>query len=317
MQYIYPYAGHLDDPYNPTYDINYGKCKEYYYDWVNMPTNNLFNQYWRNSITDIIAPDSHMWKGTLHLRTYDMLTLNIFDTIEMDEVYYKINNINYNPLTETAYVELFKTTTFARNANTLSVYTPPITVTSPTGTGTFHPWLGGTFSPWVADGTWGTAPLPWKNALPAFGLKDEIALFNISRSTDMSSNKVKQDTSYGIGTLTLQDIHQNIFDRGSFVEISGKLNNVASLSVGIKIMGDRNNVGKSATNISIVGNDNVVLAGLKNVSIVGDNVIARTSNTSYINGTIIKNGSLFEEFTMINGSINEIQNPFHHQLTPI
>ena len=132
----------------------------------------------------------------------------------------------------------------------------------------------------------------------------------------MSSNKVKQDTSYGIGTLTLQDIHQNIFDRGSFVEISGKLNNVAALSVGIKIMGDRNNVGKSATNISIVGNDNVVLAGLKNVSIVGDNVIARTSNTSYINGTIIKNGSLFEEFTMINGSINEIQNPFSSSVNP-
>jgi len=132
----------------------------------------------------------------------------------------------------------------------------------------------------------------------------------------MSSNKVRQATSYGIGEVTLQNIHQNVFDKGSFVEISGKLNNVGTLSVGIKIMGDGNNVGKSATNISIVGNNNVISAGLKNVSIVGDNIVAKTSNTSYINGTVIRNGSLFEEFTMINGSINEIQNPFSSAVNP-
>ena len=319
MQYNYPYAGHFDDPYTPTYDINYGKCKEYYYSWTNVPSNNLFNQYWRNAITDIISPDSHIWKGTLHLRTYDIITLNIFDTIQMDGVDYKINLINFNPLTETAYVELFKTSTFATQANSLAVQTPPIISTGTTigGGGGWNPWNGGGWSPWVYTRNWEVEPMPWQNGELEYGRANEWSLWNTSQSYAMSTTALaKQATSYGAGATPYRNIHNNIYDQSAFIEVSGKDNNIGMESTSIKVLGNNNRVAKRAANISIVGNNNTVPAGLSNVSIVGDNVVARSSNTSYINGTVIKNGSLFEEFTYINGSQNEVQNPFGSSVQP-
>ena len=324
MQYNYPYAGHYDDPYIPTYDINYGKCKEYYFDWINTTTSNLFNQYWKNSITDIISPDSHIWKGTLHLRTFDILTLNLFDTIQMDEVYYKINSIDYNPLTETAVVELFKTTTFAKNANTLNVYTPPIISSGTTlgGGGGWTTWNGGGFDPWTKNNTWERVSLvgiefPLQNGLPQFNMTNETGLYDKTNSIDMSTvGLAKQATSYGKGEVATRNIHNNIYDKSAFIEVAGRDNNIGVLSTAIKVIGNENNVGKSSSNISIVGNNNTVLAGLKNVSIVGDNIIAKSSDTSYINGAVIKNGSLFEEFNFINGSRNEVQNPFSSSVVP-
>jgi hypothetical protein len=319
MQYNYPYAGHFDDPYNPTYDINYGKCKEYYYTWTNTCTNNLFNQYWKNTITDIIAPDSHILKGTLHLRTFDILTLNLFDTIQMDEVFYKINLIDYNPLTETAYVELFKTTTFTTNPNTLNVYTPPIIGTGTTigGGGGWKPWNGEGYTPWIKNKTWTKNAMPWQNGLVEFNMINEFDLYEKTYSTDMSTKSlVKQDSSYGVGSTPYRNIHNNIYDDSAFIQVSGRDNNIGVLSTAIKVIGNQNRIGKAATNISIVGDNNTVSAGLKNVSIVGDNVIAKFSDTSYINGAIIRNGSLFEEFTFINGSVNEVQNPFDSSVRP-
>jgi hypothetical protein len=126
----------------------------------------------------------------------------------------------------------------------------------------------------------------------------------------------KQATSYGKGEVATRNIHNNIYDKSAFIEVAGRDNNIGVLSTAIKVIGNENNVGKSSSNISIVGNNNTVLAGLKNVSIVGDNIIAKSSDTSYINGAVIKNGSLFEEFNFINGSRNEVQNPFSSSVAP-
>jgi hypothetical protein len=325
MQYNYPYAGHYDDPYTPKLDINWGTNKQYYYKWQNNCSNNLFNLYWRNSILDIIAPDSHMWKGSIHLRTFDMVTLNIFDTIQMDGVYYKINKLDYNPLTEIAYVELFKTTTFLANANILNVYTPPILnpVVPPTpGPTPPNPWNGGGWNPTIRyrdtiffESTDFAAP--WQNGEPDFGRISKTPYSSMNYSPAITTTSViKQADSYGIGNTPIRNIHNNIYDASSFISVSGIDNNIAPESTSIRVMGNNNRVAQRASNISIVGNNNIVPAGLTNVSIVGDNVIARSSNTSYINGAVIRNGSLFEEFNFINGSVNQVQDPFQSAVKP-
>lgn len=325
MLYVYPYAGHLNDPYIPTFDINWGTCKQYYYKWSNTSSNNLFNLYWRNSILDIIAPDSHMWKGSIHLRTFDMVTLNIFDTIQMDGVYYKINKLEYNPLTEIAYVELFKTTTFSANANILNVYTPPIltpVVATVFGNTTPNPWNAGGWNQntkYKYTNFWSDIDVqaPWQNGDLEFNNVTNLSNVTKNLSPAITTTAVvKQANSFGVGNTPIRNIHNNIYDASSFISVSGLDNNIASETTSIRVMGNNNRVAQRASNISIVGNNNTVPADLRNVSIVGDNIIAKSSDTSYINGAIIKNGSLFEEFNFINGSVNQVQNPFQSAARP-
>jgi len=49
----YGYAGHLDDPINPTQDLNFGAPSEVYFTVSTYPSNNLFNRFWSNYIAEI------------------------------------------------------------------------------------------------------------------------------------------------------------------------------------------------------------------------------------------------------------------------
>jgi len=58
----YPYAGHFDDPFNPTLDINFGLVKELYYldliEPISPTDNNLYNKYHSKMIREITDKDS-------------------------------------------------------------------------------------------------------------------------------------------------------------------------------------------------------------------------------------------------------------------
>jgi len=320
----YPYAGHYDDPTNPTYDINYGKCDQYYYGWSNTTTGNLYNQYWENSIRDIIAVDSHIWKGKLYMKVYDIIELNLFDTIQMDGVFYKINKIDYNPLTEIADVELFKATSFGAKSNSLNVKSAPTTTTVVGGTGTLPG--GGTTNPWNPGG-WGVFGRPWFQHEPWTGLKPYSEGNNWNNWTYHTSvgggyfraentntsnygmAGISQGTSYGVGKKE-KNVHNNFYEKSAFIEIGGTNNFVGPRSSSIKIMGNQNQFGSAVKNVSVVGNNNYVEAGVTNTTVVGDNLYVTKSNAAYIGGAVIENGYLGSDINYINGGVNEVQNPF-------
>lgn len=79
----YPYAGHLDNPFNPTFDLNWGVAKKLYYDFsytgsnlITFPNSNCFNVFWRNDIIELTDKNSKILKCFIAIRPdlYDEMT---------------------------------------------------------------------------------------------------------------------------------------------------------------------------------------------------------------------------------------------------
>jgi hypothetical protein len=108
----YLYAGHTDDPFNPTLDLNFGLPKEVYYSYpaAYFTNNNLYNRFYLSYINNITSKDSKFVTKYLWLSSKDINEFNFRNRWFIDGAYYIVNKIvDYNPLNETSTkVELIK-----------------------------------------------------------------------------------------------------------------------------------------------------------------------------------------------------------------
>jgi hypothetical protein len=106
----YPYAGHLDDPYNPTVDILFNVPKQLYYAASSYTTNNVYNIYWKQFIEEITDRDSKLITAYFHLRPIDIFKLSFKNFIHVDGINYRLNQIlDYDPNVQDSFkVELSK-----------------------------------------------------------------------------------------------------------------------------------------------------------------------------------------------------------------
>jgi hypothetical protein len=107
---VYGYAGHFDDPVNPTKDINFGASKEIYFDPNVYPTNNLFNDYWSGYIAEIADKDSKLLSCHVYLNDLDIAQLDFSKPVFIDGVLWRINKVmDYDSTSgELTKVELLK-----------------------------------------------------------------------------------------------------------------------------------------------------------------------------------------------------------------
>jgi hypothetical protein len=94
----YPYAGHLDDPDNPTNDLNFGATNELFFI---LATGNLsntqFNIYWSSYMAEITDKDSKMLIANFYLTPKDIFELDFSKYIFVDGVLFRLNKItDYN-----------------------------------------------------------------------------------------------------------------------------------------------------------------------------------------------------------------------------
>lgn len=89
----YGYAGHLDDPTSPTYDLNFGAPREVYFSTTNYPSANLFNRYWSSYIAQIADKDSKILKCHVYLRPVDIAQLDFANPIFIDGVRFRLNKV--------------------------------------------------------------------------------------------------------------------------------------------------------------------------------------------------------------------------------
>jgi len=95
----YGYAGHLDDPYNPKADINWGVTKEVYYNPTSVTAANLFNGYWSEYIAEITDKDSKLLTCSLKLNEVDIYNLDFSKLIYIDGSLWRLNKVlDYNPM---------------------------------------------------------------------------------------------------------------------------------------------------------------------------------------------------------------------------
>jgi hypothetical protein len=95
----YGYAGHLDDPFNPQADINWGATKEVFYSATAVTAANLFNGYWSEYIAEITDKDSKLLTCSLKLNEVDIYNLDFSKLIYIDGSLWRLNKVlDYNPM---------------------------------------------------------------------------------------------------------------------------------------------------------------------------------------------------------------------------
>tara|TARA_R110001632_G_scaffold146228_1_gene263182 strand:- start:3111 stop:6137 length:3027 start_codon:yes stop_codon:yes gene_type:complete len=93
----YPYAGHLDSPYVPTFDLNWGTPKELFYDFTfgepqtfTYPNTNCYNFFWSKYINEITDKNSKILECYLSLRPYDYNELSFRKSYYIDGNYWRL-----------------------------------------------------------------------------------------------------------------------------------------------------------------------------------------------------------------------------------
>jgi len=106
----YGYAGHLDDPTTPTFDLCFAPPQELSFTISNYTANNLFNNYWSAYMAEITDKDSRLLSCTMKLAFKDVYKLDFAKLIWIDGVLYRLNKINdFNATNEdVCSVELLK-----------------------------------------------------------------------------------------------------------------------------------------------------------------------------------------------------------------
>jgi hypothetical protein len=313
----YPYAGHLDNPLNPKWDLNWGICKKYYFKWNNLTLNTLFNQFYSDYLDEITDKNSHLLTCNVVLSENDMINLDVRDIIQVDEVWYRINKVTHNPLNNTGIVELFrlkKTQSFKGQTNNIfdinggkiadpnfpgTLPTPnPIPVIPPSP----KPWInpptpvfptpGGWVIPnWTPD-SWISVdeeiPVrrPWRtgtgypSTFPVVSSSGGTTIYSPRPANTKWADVIPANNWTGLKN----DISSlNVYPLHSDVSVFGTNNYVAPRANAVRVSGNNNRVYNS-TNVQINGNNNTVAGGLTNVNIIGDNALVNESNVSYING---------------------------------
>ena len=102
IEYSYPWAGHLDHPYRPTQDLNFGQVYTSGYNWP-ITYNNLSELYYRNYLDLINDTNSRFLTAKFYLNESDISNLSFKDTIFLNlngrPMKFLINKIsNYNPI---------------------------------------------------------------------------------------------------------------------------------------------------------------------------------------------------------------------------
>ena len=96
----YLYAGHTDDPFNPTLDLNFGVPKAVYYTYVNAyyTNNNFYNRFHKIPTENITSKDSKFVTKYLWLTSKDINKFSFRQRWFIDNAYYIVNKIsNYDP----------------------------------------------------------------------------------------------------------------------------------------------------------------------------------------------------------------------------
>jgi hypothetical protein len=99
-QSFYPYAGHLDNPYDPTFDLNWGVPKQLYYNFnygkvytLNYTNTNCYNFFWKKYIEEITDKNSKILECYLGLRPYDYNELSFRKSYYIDGSYWRLLSV--------------------------------------------------------------------------------------------------------------------------------------------------------------------------------------------------------------------------------
>jgi uncharacterized protein (TIGR02145 family) len=105
----YLYAGHLNNPYNPFYDLNFGAPFQLYFDLdKGNLSNNGFNIFYYPYMAEITSKDSRLVTCTMKLNEIDIFQLDWTRFVYLDGVLYRLKRIIDWTADNTCKVELLR-----------------------------------------------------------------------------------------------------------------------------------------------------------------------------------------------------------------
>jgi hypothetical protein len=283
---VYPYVGHQDDPFNPEFDINFDTPDVVYYNSFIPTNNNLYNLYYKQFFEEIYGKDSKQVSCNVYLTPQDIIDFDYRKLIYIERIssgsptYWRVNKIEYDAVVKQSYkVELIKV------LNNVKIPNPPFKEyvnvglrpnnTSTLVLGTNNDWLNG--SVMIAG--------------------DD----NLTRSSN--SLIVGQKNRMGSGQNNIIVGENNSISNGSKNNfLVGGINNTIDNDIqnsGI-IGGNNNFIGLSGTQSSLDGQNLIIIGGsgstidqsLSNVVLINPiNTVATQSNTIYLEGNVLVNGT--------------------------
>lgn len=90
---FYGYAGHLDDPTNPTFDLNFGAPSEIFFTPNTYTGNGLFNEYWNRYVQEIANKDSKLLKAYAYLTLQDIIELDFSKPVYIGGALWRLNKV--------------------------------------------------------------------------------------------------------------------------------------------------------------------------------------------------------------------------------
>lgn len=99
----YPYAGHLDNPLNPTYDLAFSRMPIYYFTTPNtgglkLPNYNLWSQFHYRQWTETSDKNSKLVECYIKINPFDIATLSFRKLYFIKNAYYRLLEIqDYDP----------------------------------------------------------------------------------------------------------------------------------------------------------------------------------------------------------------------------
>ena len=280
---FYNYAGHFDNPTNPTFDLNWNVNEFYYYDEVldNLTENNLYNKYWSDYVN--LISDSKLLTANFNLNEIDIANLNFARKIWIRDSYWLLNKvIDYN-VTERGLtkVELIKSPDTIKFKPRRRIIRPrevysKLQYTKP-------------FQTSVSD-------LNSDNSNPG-------STSNVNYGDMVNITGRDNIVQPGVKNSMINGSYNAINTAASNVNILGDGNLVGDNSTHVFVQGFNNSIGAGTANISIVnGQNNIILDGIVGTSITNaSNIIVDSPGKTYINefsyyidGVLVNNSDIVD-----------------------
>lgn len=220
----YPYAGTVDSPLDPLYDLNFYYTEYVYWNRARWSNENLFNKYWKGFLEEITDVDSKVIRARLKLSAKDIYELDFKKIYVLNGHYLRLQkiidyNANGEDLTECEFLKLKSPSKFRRQSN----------------------FVGQSYET-IIDNSRSISRIDIE--LPPVNFSDRNPISNWT-SNDLS----------GQSTSTINGQNNIVSTGTNNVNISGDENYVGSSSQNITISGNGVFVTGGVKNVNIIGTD--------------------------------------------------------------
>lgn len=289
----YPYCGMWDNPFEPQHDLGFGPTSTIYWPTSEYPVKNLFIEFYKNTVNNLINPNARLLEAKFRLTPKDIAQFDFRNVVFLLGAYWRVNEIkNYDPtandkLTTVVLYKILDAYTTDKVTNTLPLVNRvcPIDITTKK-VGKKYVHVSRSGLP-VSESCCSSLGGQWIDGTCYIGDYNPGVPFVGNNSNVL----VPAPSPEGPNTAP----------NGNTVN-----------SVGVKTHGHLQYVEPGVdASVVMIGKGNVGLKSAKNTLVIGDNQVADKENTINLNGTLISdNGTITPNFNMLSGPRDTVRKLF-------